>query len=145
MRYQVPQFVDIEDKIIGPLTLKQFLLYLVTALLMIPVFLAADLTLFLTITIPAFAIAAAFAHVKIYGKSLFTMISNAALFVRKGQIFLWQRTGSHHPLPITITSTDTVMPGTVSALSEQAKTLATGGHLLTEDAADPLVATSEAV
>ena len=25
MRYQVPQFIDVEDKIFGPLTLKQFL------------------------------------------------------------------------------------------------------------------------
>ena len=28
MRYQVPQFIEIEDKIIGPLTIKQFV-YLV--------------------------------------------------------------------------------------------------------------------
>ena len=32
MQYNVPQFVDVEDKIIGPLTLKQFLVLLVGAL-----------------------------------------------------------------------------------------------------------------
>jgi hypothetical protein len=25
MRYQVPQFIDVEDKVIGPLTIKQFI------------------------------------------------------------------------------------------------------------------------
>ena len=32
MQYSVPQFVDVEDKIVGPLTLKQFLILLVGAL-----------------------------------------------------------------------------------------------------------------
>lgn len=33
MQYSVPQFIDVEDKIIGPLTLKQFLILLAGGLL----------------------------------------------------------------------------------------------------------------
>ena len=39
MEYQVPQFIEVEDKIIGPLTLKQFI-YLAGAAGLVVVFFA---------------------------------------------------------------------------------------------------------
>ena len=66
MRYQVPQFIEIEDKIIGPLTLKQFvylaggagLSYLVYAVTnpYLPIFIVVALML----PVAAFGVALAF-------------------------------------------------------------------------------------
>ena len=100
MRYQVPQFVDIEDKIIGPFTLRQFLIYLVTVLLLIPVYLASDLTLFITLALPALGIAAAFAHIKIGNKTLSQTIVHAVNHTLQGQFYIWRR--QPHSKPLTI-------------------------------------------
>ena len=65
MQYQVPQFVDVEDRIIGPLTLKQFLyLAFAGALLFVFWFLLA-FYLWIIIALPITALAAALAFLKI--------------------------------------------------------------------------------
>jgi len=90
----VPQFVDIEDKIIGPLTLKQFLVYVVGVLLLIPVFLRSDLSLFLTIAIPVLGVSALFAHFRWHGKTLFAVMTNIIQFYFRGSLFVWRRTAN---------------------------------------------------
>lgn len=145
MRFQVPQFVDIEDKIIGPFTLKQFLIYLAAVLIMIPLFLSFDLSLFITIALPIVGIAVAFAHVRIHSKSLFTVISNAARFTSRGQTFLWQRTSKPMPLRIRGEEYGNFSPeealttaGSRASLAIRAQVLETEGKIVQEDAEDPM-------
>ncbi len=65
MQYQVPQFIELEDRIIGPLTLKQFLyLAFAGALLFVFWFLFA-FYIWIIIALPITAMAAAFAFLKI--------------------------------------------------------------------------------
>jgi|SRR3989344_4194643 len=64
-QYQVPQFIELEDRIIGPLTLKQFLyLAFAGALLFVFWFLFA-FYIWVIIALPIAALAAAFAFLKI--------------------------------------------------------------------------------
>ena len=64
-QYQVPQFIELEDKIIGPLTLKQFLyLAFAGAVLFVFWFLFA-FYIWIIIALPITALAAAFAFLKI--------------------------------------------------------------------------------
>ena len=64
-QYQVPQFVEVEDRIIGPLTLKQFLyLAFAGALLFVFWFLLA-FYVWIIVALPITALAAAFAFLKI--------------------------------------------------------------------------------
>lgn len=143
MRYQVPQFVDIEDKIIGPLTLKQFLIYFITALGLIPVYLFTDLSLFITLVLPVGAVAAAFAHLKPGGKSLFTFVVNAAGFATKGRMWLWGRDKTLKLLPvrgIELEITSTAMEEMVGpSLQHKAQAIETGGNVSTEDIPDPML------
>lgn len=141
MRFQVPQFVDIEDKIIGPFTLKQFMIYVVAVMLLIPVYTVADLSLFLTIAIPIIGIAAAFAHVKIYGRSLFAVIGNALNFTNRGQLFIWKRAGSVKLIPVKgdeINRASQTQEEAAISLLQQARLLDTAGKVVTEDVDDPI-------
>lgn len=145
MRYQVPQFVDIEDKIIGPLTLKQFLIYFSTALLLIPVYLFTDLSLFITLALPMLGVAAAFAHLKPGGKSLFEFLMNAVGFASKGRVWLWRRESRLRLLPVRGVELpeaqfedEPIGPG----LQEKVRAMETAGNVSREDVADPLVAES---
>lgn len=137
MRYQVPQFVDIEDKIIGPLTLRQFLIYMVTVMLLVPVYLASDISLFITAAIPILGIAALFAHFKLHGRSLITIIGHAAAFITRGQLFLWRRLGTDKVLPVRGADIEEEILA-VTSLSDRARALETIGNIVNEDVDDPL-------
>ena len=146
MRYQVPQFVDIEDKIIGPFTLKQFITYVVAVMLLVPVYLASDLSLFITVALPTLGLAALFAHFKLHGKSLFTVISQAITFFTRGQLFIWRRTSTLKPLKITGEEYDEFpaeLSEAMSSLTQQAQSLATDGHITSEDLEDVFMAEPE--
>ncbi len=140
MRFQVPQFVDIEDKIIGPLTLKQFMTYLFTVLMLIPAFIAFDLSLFLTVAIPVLALAALFAHMKPNGKSMFSLTGSAFNFITRGQLFIWQRSGTDKMLPVKGEEYGNLTPlnEETAGLSQRARDLETKGSLVAEDMEDPL-------
>ncbi len=134
MRYQVPQFVDIEDKIIGPFTLRQFLMYVAAVMVLVPVYLNSDLSLFITVALPVLAIAAAFAHVKIAHKSLGATIANAVSFATGGQLFLWRRTGKTKPLVIRDQNWSeenaAVMEAQSTSLLKLAQTIETKGSVV---------------
>ena len=145
MRYQVPQFVDIEDKIIGPFTLKQFLMYVAATMVLVPVYLSSDLSLFITIALPVYAIAAAFAHVRIGSRSLFTTVLNMFNFTAGGQRWIWRRIP--HPTKLVIRDVTWEQqaeaeegPNTLTPLAKKAQTLETEGSLVkseeVEDALD---------
>ena len=146
MRYQVPQFVDIEDKIIGPLTLKQFLTYVVAVMLLVPVYLASDMSLFITIAIPVIGIAALFAHFKLHGRSLFAIIGHASAFMARGQLFIWRRSSTDKNLAIHGPDVEEMTQVTLSdayTLRDRARALETVGNIVNTDAEDPIAQTAK--
>lgn len=90
-QFQVPQFIEIEDKIVGPLTLKQFLY--VAAAIFLASLLFFILELWLWIIFAAFFgfIASLFAFVKINGRPLEKIFFNAFRYYWKPRLYLWQR------------------------------------------------------
>lgn len=91
MQFQTPQFIDVENKIVGPLTLKQFF-YLAGAGAISFVFyfiLAAWLWFIITAILGAIAIALAF--VKYNGQSLPKILWAAFSFFWKPKLYLWKR------------------------------------------------------
>ena len=143
MRFQVPQFTDIEDKIIGPFTLKQFIMYIVAVMLLVPVYIYSDLSLFITIALPTIGVAAVFAHVKIYGKSFGSVIIAAVSYASKGQLYIWRRQ-KVSAFKIVDDEWDAVRTTAAaerssSSLDAIAQSLDTKGNISTEDIEDPLV------
>ncbi len=68
MRFQVPQFIETEVKLVGPLTLKQFLWVAAGVAIIYLAFLSTHGGIvFFIIALPVGAIAAAFAFLKIDG------------------------------------------------------------------------------
>lgn len=144
MRYQVPQFVDIQDKVIGPFTLKQFLIYFSAVLLLIPVYLLSDLSLFITLAVPLGGLAALFAHFKPNGKPLSVFVTNALNFFTKGQVYLWQRLPNQTPLKVRgeeiedMMLEDEIAAYEMSSLDRAMQSLETKGNVSQVDEEDPL-------
>ena len=94
MRFQVPQFIGVEDKIFGPLTIKQFIYlaggagmgYLVYRLLnFLPTFIV-----FIPITaIIALALALTFA--KPNGKPFVFFLENLVRYFVNGKLYIWKK------------------------------------------------------
>ncbi len=99
MQFQVPQYIDVEDKIVGPLTLKQFF-YIATGFLTIFVsffILATWLWLITSVVIGSASLA--FALVKYNGRPLMTVAIAAFRYYTGGRSYTWQKNTGAAPAP----------------------------------------------
>ncbi|TSC95822.1 MAG: Uncharacterized protein Athens101426_593 [Parcubacteria group bacterium Athens1014_26] len=92
MQFQVPQFIETEDKIIGPLTLKQFLYIGAGAGLIFIAFYLFNTFLWLIFSVFVASLAAALAFIRINGRPLPSVLMAAIYFYWKPRLFLWKRT-----------------------------------------------------
>ena len=92
MRFQVLQFINIEDKILGPFSIKQFV-YLVGGAGMVYIvynFLPFYIALLIIIPVAGFVLALAF--LKPNGKPFIFMVQAAVMYAMSGRLYLWKRT-----------------------------------------------------
>ena len=91
MRFNVPQFIEVEDKIFGPLTLKKFI-YLAGTGAFVFVFyslLPLWLTIILGLPIAVFGLALAF--IKINNQPLIKILQNALKYNSSAKLYLWKK------------------------------------------------------
>jgi len=90
MQFQVPQFIDIEDKIVGPLTLKQFLYLAAGFGLIFALYFILKFFMWLMFAIIITGISVAFAFVKINGQPFIKITISMINFYLKPQKYVWQ-------------------------------------------------------
>ncbi len=92
MRYQVPQFIEVEDKIFGPLTLKQFIYLAGGAGLSFVLyrFIPSLLISFIPIAI-IMGFSAAMAFVKINNKPFINVVEAAFKYYTSAKLFIWRK------------------------------------------------------
>ena len=91
MRFKVPKNVDIEDRIVGPLTWKQFLWFLGAGIILFVLWKIVDQSLFIMLTIIIVLTASAFAFIKPSGKTLLSFLINVLLYNTKNKQYVWER------------------------------------------------------
>ena len=91
MQYQVPQFIDIEDRIIGPLTLKQFMLSLGAALLLLTLWYFFKLWCVIAIGLPLAGFLILIIFVKINGRPFFDYVISFFSYITRPRIYVWRR------------------------------------------------------
>src|SRR3989344_2478088 len=95
MRYQVPQFIEVEDKIFGPLTLKQFIYLAGGAGLsfiiyrVLPSFIFSIIPIIIVMT---FCLALAF--YKINNKPFIQVVEAAFKYMTSAKLFIWKKVPS---------------------------------------------------
>ena len=88
-QFTVPQFIDVESKIIGPITSRQFLILLGAAVIIGLSYKFFDFSLFLTIGLITFLIAVMFAFVKINGRPFHYFVLNLTQTIRRPGVRVW--------------------------------------------------------
>ena len=91
MQYSVPQFIDIEDKIVGPLTGKQTLYLLLGGAILFIAQTSCDTALFVVIAIPTIVLSLALAFYKPSGRTLAAYLKAAAIYFTSAHEYIWKR------------------------------------------------------
>lgn len=90
-QFQIPQFIEEEAKIIGPLTIKQFGFLAVAGGISFALFYVFTFALWLAVSVILGGGAAALAFVKVNGQSLPSIILAGFSFLWQPKRYLWQR------------------------------------------------------
>src|SRR3989344_1027450 len=103
-QFVVPQFIDVEDKIFGPITTRQFLILLSAGLLMFIAFKLADIALFIFLALLIGGAALVLGFIKINGQPFHYFLLNIVQTVRRPSRRLWYKTFSKSELAESIKS-----------------------------------------
>lgn len=149
-QHQVPQFVDVDDKIFGPLTAQQFLMFVMAFLVIGALWyspLPKQATIVLAVPIIIFTLLLAF--YKVNGRSFIWFMYAIAHFTFTGKMFLWERRGDlPHIRMGSAAMTESLAqrrglaaghrsPLSATRIQELTKILDTSGRVVDEDAESP--------
>ena len=95
MQYQVPQFTDVEDKIFGPLTLRQFVYIAGSAGLGFLLWRTFPTVIAIPLGLGAVGFGVALAFIQVNKKPLIYIIEAAFMYVVKSKLYLWRIQRSH--------------------------------------------------
>lgn len=105
MRYQVPQFIEVEDKIFGPLTLKQFI-YLAGGggLSFLAYVSIGNLFISAIPIIVIMAVSASFAFYKVNSRPFIDVAESAFKYYLGSKLYIWKKSDKPRP-----SNTDTAL------------------------------------
>ncbi len=90
-QFVVPQFIEVEDKIFGPITVRQFLILLTGSLIIFIAYKLADFALFVVILSLIGGLSLIFAFVKVNGQTFHYFILNLVQTLQKPGLRIWSK------------------------------------------------------
>lgn len=90
MRFQVPQFIETEEKIIGPFTIKQFIFIAMGGSILFLLYFAVSPKLFIILAIPIVAIFLSLALIKVNEVPIYLYLYYAFSFLTNPRRFIYK-------------------------------------------------------
>jgi len=97
-QFVVPQFIDVEDKIFGPITTRQFIIIIVSGLINFVIFKLADMALFIFFLALIGGSSFILAFLKINGQPFHFFLLNIIQTLRRPSRRIWQKLFSNPEL-----------------------------------------------
>jgi hypothetical protein len=92
MQFRVPQFIDVEDKLFGPLTFRQFIYLLGCSAIAFVIYSFIPFKFIgVILAMPVFAFGLALAFVKINNKPFLFTLEAAFNYYIKDQLYIWKK------------------------------------------------------
>lgn len=91
MQYQVPQFIEVEDKIFGPFTLSQFIYLAGGVGFLVAMWLVLPLWLAIIVGVPVAGLGAALAFLKVNERPLIATIESAFDYFFRPKLYVWEK------------------------------------------------------
>ena len=135
-QFVVPQFIDVEDKIFGPITTRQFLILLSAGLLMFIAFKLVDIGLFIFLALLIGGAALVLGFIKINGQPFHYFLLNIVQTMRRPSRRIWYKSFTKNELIESIKSGKVEMVEAVkevprmsySRIRDLSLTVNTGGY-----------------
>ncbi len=89
-QFTVPQFIDVEAKIIGPITVRQFIIMLAGVIVGAISYKLFDFALFITVIIFSLIIIGLFGFIKINGRPFHFFILNIIQTIKRHRLRVWR-------------------------------------------------------
>lgn len=93
MRFQVPQFIDIEDKIFGPFTFRQFIYLAGGAGAGYAIYKLLPTLIAILLILPILSLALALTFYKVNGKPFIEVLQAWFIYALKSKLFIWKQHG----------------------------------------------------
>lgn len=90
-QFTIPQFIDVEDKILGPLSVRQFSIMLTAMALIGACYKIFDFSMFLVLGVVIILIAGMFAFIKVSGAPFHYFLLNIMKTLRKPRLRVWNK------------------------------------------------------
>ena len=90
-QFLVPQFIDVEDKIIGPITTRQFVMMLVAMLLVFVLYKMLAFIYFIFASVLNVSLFSALAFVRINGRPVHFFLLNFVQTIKRPNLRVWNR------------------------------------------------------
>ncbi|MBU1039039.1 PrgI family protein [Patescibacteria group bacterium] len=117
-QFVVPQFIDIEDKIFGPITSRQFIILMIGGFLVFAEFKLFDFALFLLLGIITAGLSIIFSFVKVNGMPVHYFLLNLFQGIKQPKERIWRKEINEEDLKKAVRR-PVVMPAKVSLSSKQ--------------------------
>ncbi len=91
MQFNVPQFIEVEDKILGPLTFRQFFLVVIVGILLAVLWYFTQLWFFMLVALPLVVLTVALVFVKINGRSFLSFLRSWIDYWRNPRVYIWRK------------------------------------------------------
>jgi hypothetical protein len=145
-KFIVPQFIENEEKILGPITVRQFVLTLVGFFVMFLEFRILTLPYFIVAVIPTFAIVGAFGYMTVNGQPFHIFFLNVVETLSRPGLRVWDKNPTDLELKYYIVP-QTVVPTEMGAhhkarpssthLRDLSLTVNTGGVYVPDEEESP--------
>ena len=100
MLFNVPQYIDVEDKVAGPLTAKQLGWMMLMFVILVVMYMSiSNKAIFYIAALPIVMIFVALAFVRPYGQTLISLVLAGIKFSLLPKVYVWKRTIQHAPTP----------------------------------------------
>jgi len=131
MLFNVPQFIDVEDKVAGPLTAKQIFWMVGMGAVLFIIWTFFDTATFFVLAVPIIIIFALFAFYRPYNQSLLSFSISSAMFFFRPKLYTWDRPSVVKQPPIKPkeekTTLETPKPLSIEDIRALAKSVDRGG------------------
>lgn len=91
MRFQVPQYIEVEDKIFGPLTVKQFIYVAGSAGIVFILYSFLPLWITILLATPIVALGLALAFYKINNRPFIYAVESAIKYAMTSRLYIWKK------------------------------------------------------
>lgn len=140
-QFVVPQFIDVEDKIFGPVTARQFVILLIAGLTLFAAFKLADFALFIFLLAIIGGGSLIIAFVKINGQPFHYFLLNIFQTLRRPSLRIWNKVYSIDEIKRLRAEGVVVVPEapkkikrySYSRIRDLSLTVNTGGYYQAED------------